>query len=323
MLSLYSASPADASADACGLREGKGMEGMIAHRRGGACCLAIAVGLLLPFAMSSASAEQSPASAEQPATAIASAPVAPGWRSLDAGFEAAEIPVSTDGREVDRIFLARVDPAKFRFVLRNDPAGRTLKSWLNDLGAVMVINGGYFDQAGAPVTPTIGGGVRLGPPAYDARHGAFVATGGTARLHDLRKDDWRQALSGAETALVSFPLLLAADGGNTTAPSAKNASRSFAAQDKAGRIVFGTTRAASFTLPGLAAFLKSSTLDLVLALNLDGGPFACQAIALGGVERNFCGTREAGVRDDGANGALGGGTGSHRRLPIALGVVKR
>jgi hypothetical protein len=292
------------------------MESMIEHGRGRACCLAIAIGLLLPISSSAARAQE-------PATTPAAVPATLDWRSPDDGFEVAEMPVSADGREVDRVFLARADPARFRFVLQNDPAGRTLKSWLNDLGAVMVINGGYFDQAGIPVTPSVGNGAQLGPPSYDARHGAFVASGATARIHDLRKDDWRQAFSGAETALVSFPLLLAADGGNTATPSSKRASRSFAGQDKAGRIVFGTTRAASFTLPGLAAFLKAGPLDLALALNLDGGPFACQAIAFGDVTRNFCGTREAGVKDDGANGALGGGNGSQRRLPIALGVVKR
>ncbi len=292
------------------------MKDAIGRMRRGACCLAAAAGLLHPMFLSAANAEE-------PVTPSAAAPSVPGWRSLDSGFEIADMPVSSDGQEVDHIFLARVDPAKFRFVLQNDPAGRTLKTWLNDLGAAMVINGGYFDQAGMPVTPSVGNGARLGPPSYDARHGAFVASGGTARIHDLRKDNWRQALSGADTALVSFPLLLAADGSDTTTPSGKRASRSFAAQDKTGRIVFGTTRGASFTLPGLAAFLKASALDLVLALNLDGGPFACQAVAYGDVVRNFCGTREVGVKDDGANGALGGGGGNLRRLPIALGIVKR
>lgn len=262
--------------------------------------------------------------ATQEAGAASAAVSAFSWRRLDVGFEVAELPIPGDGGgEADRILLARIDPAKFRFVLRNDPAGHSLSEWMSALGAVMVINGGFFMHDGTPDAPMISDGAPLGPMTYDARHGAFVASGQTAGIRDLRKEDWRQAFTKADTALVSFPLLLDADGGHSAQPSSKRAHRSFVAQDAAGRIVFGTTRGASFTLPGLAAFLKSAPLNLKLALNLDGGPFACQAIAHKDYVRSFCGTREPAGNGGGGQTTPTEDAAAKRRLPIALGVVPR
>jgi hypothetical protein len=244
------------------------------------------------------------------------------WRPLDAGFEVGELPIRGDrGDDTNRVLLARIDPAKYRFVLRNAPAGHSLSEWMSALGAVMVINGSFFMHDGTPDAPMVSDGARLGPMIYDARHGAFVASGQSAGIRDLRKEDWRQAFAKADAALISFPLLIDADGGHTAQPSNKRAHRSFAAQDAAGRIVFGTTRSASFTLPDLAAYLKAAPLNLKLALNLDGGPFACQAIAHKDYARSFCGTREP--AGNGGDATPADDASAKRRLPIALGVVPR
>ena len=74
------------------------------------------------------------------------------------------------------------------------------------------------------------------------------------------------------------------------------ANRSFVAQDETGRIVLGTTKDAFFSLDRLAAFLREAPLALKLALNLDGGPIACQAIALKDFKRDFCGQWEMASR---------------------------
>ena len=66
-------------------------------------------------------------------------------------------------------------------------------------------------------------------------------------------------------------------------------------QDRAGRIIFGTTRDAFFSLERLAKFLREAPLDLAEALNLDGGPVASQGVALGGFHRRTCGQWELAV----------------------------
>jgi hypothetical protein len=76
--------------------------------------------------------------------------------------------------------------------------------------------------------------------------------------------------------------------------------RSFIAKDKSGWIVIGTTTDAFFSLDRLAEFLRESPLELAIALNLDGGPVACQAIKLNGFERKTYGKWEMRTEGDDA-----------------------
>ena len=67
------------------------------------------------------------------------------WREVAAGFEVTELPVLSRGRVVDRLLLARIDPGKFRFVVRTSPAGdKTLTDWMRELHPALVINGSNF-----------------------------------------------------------------------------------------------------------------------------------------------------------------------------------
>jgi len=235
--------------------------------------------------------------------ALAEAPDAePGdvaWLRLASGFETSDLPVAVGDQIVDHILLARIDPAQYRFVLRNAPAGdRDLGDWMTQLGAVLVVNGPYFTRSGEPDTPLLSDGQALGPRDYDAKAGAFVAGTGSAAIHDLTTEDWQTAFHGAENAAVSFPMLLANGENRVRQKSDWLANRSFVAQDSAGRIVIGTTTDAFFSLDRLARFLLRAPLDLTYALNLDGGPVACQGIALGDYRRMSYGHWEAQVEGD-------------------------
>lgn len=234
------------------------------------------------------------------------AAVTPGsfdWRAVAAGFQTAEVPVMAGDFEVDRILIARIDPAKFRFKVVNDPTASTdLDGWMKRTGAALVVNGSYYGRDGGPATPTVIDGVLRGPKTYNAKQGAFVAAGDHAAIRDLQNADWHAALRGADTAFVSYPLLVAEDGGNR-APKESGwlANRSFIAEDRHGNILIGTTKGAYFTLWRLGEFLKAAPLDIKSALDLDGGPVACQAIALNGLERETCGRWE--IRVDGGGKA--------------------
>lgn len=245
------------------------------------------------------------------------------WRMVAEGFEVAELPAVTGSAEVDRVLLARVDPALFRFIVRSAPAGdKGLDDWMAGLGAALVINGSYYGRTGAPDTPVVSGGVPLGPAEYDARHGAFIAsTTGTA-VRDLAGGRWQDVLAGAEDAMVSYPLLLAADGSSRVNANPRwLANRSFVGQDGEGRIVLGTTTDAFFSLDRFATFLRAAPLGLSTALNLDGGPVACQAVAVGGYRRRFCGRWETQTRGDDLK-VLSWPYGTWA-LPIVLAVVRK
>jgi hypothetical protein len=244
------------------------------------------------------------------------------WRTTAQGFDVGELPVIAAGTEVDRILLARIDPVRFRFVVRNAPAGnRDLGDWMRALGAALVVNGSYFSRDGTPDTPIVSAGIRSGPEVYEAKHGAFLASATFVGIHDLSHEDWHAALQAADDALVSYPLLLAEDGSNRVNANPRwLANRSFVAVDAAGLIVIGTTVDAFFSLGRLAMFLRKAPLGLKLALNLDGGPVACQGIALNGFHRESCGRFELSATGESLHLLHGEGCAP---MPIVLAVLPK
>jgi hypothetical protein len=221
------------------------------------------------------------------------------WTQRAPGFETAELPLTVEGREIDAILLARIDPLRWAFTVHNRPAGDLdVDGWARKLGAALIVNGSYYDQRGVADTPFRSGGVALGPASYESRHGAFVASREKTEVVDLASESWRAAFGSAPDALVSYPLLLDQKGETRARPSDWLANRSFVAQDLQGRILIGTTRDASLRLSDLARVLKVSAMDLRIALNLDGGPVACQRIELRGYRRRTCGTMEIQANGD-------------------------
>jgi Phosphodiester glycosidase len=215
------------------------------------------------------------------------------WAEPRPGFEVAELPILVDDMPVDRLLLARIDPAHWRFSVHSAPAGnRNLDIWMRELRAALIVNGSYFGLKGEPATPLISNGVRMGPVEYEASHGAFVASGQLANVVDLKGRDWRGLFAGKTNAMVSFPLLVDENGLSRAKQSEWLAGRSFVGQERSGKIIIGTTADAFLSLDRFAELLRSSPLDLVTALNLDGGPVACQAIDLGIYRRRTCGPQE-------------------------------
>jgi hypothetical protein len=101
--------------------------------------------------------------------ALGAAPVAsPGafqWQTIADGFETADLPALADGSAVDHILLARIDPKRFRFVVRIAPAGtRGIDRWIAELGAALVVNGSYYARDGKPATPALSDGLCSGRP---------------------------------------------------------------------------------------------------------------------------------------------------------------
>lgn len=244
------------------------------------------------------------------------------WSSVDKGFEVAELPVLMDGQEVDRIFLARIDPAFFLFAVYNDVTGEhNVRQWMKQLGATLVVNGSYYSRHGEPDTPFLSNKILLGPADYDARAGAFVASPAFTGIRDLAHQNWQDAFRGADNAMVSYPLLIANSEAERIRPSQWLANRSFVGQDKSRHIIIGTTKDAFFSLDRLAVFLHDAPLGLTYALNLDGGPVASQAISLKGFGRETDGRWEMQV--EGNRGSLLVWPYGDVALPIAFAVFPK
>lgn len=245
------------------------------------------------------------------------------WRELAPGLEIGELPVMADGEEVDRLYLTRIDPTRYRFEIHTD-ANNDLNAWMSELNPTAVINASYYDNKNGPATPVRIGGRYAGPADYDARHGAFVASTASASIVDLASTAWRSAMDDSETALVSYPLLLDADGGNRAEESRWLASRSFIAEVQGGRIVLGSAPEGFFSLYRLGEFLRRAPLDLQFVLNLDGGPVACHGVNAGGVTKLVYGHVE--LQSDGVGMPLRVLPGSQvfrSPMPIVLAVFPR
>lgn len=230
------------------------------------------------------------------------------WTEAQEGFDIAWLDVKAGSSAIDRIALARIDPSRHRFSVLRDPSGRKhLEDWMRDTGAELIVNASYYDRKGGPATPVVDQGVVSGPPDYRSQHGAFAVKARQAGIRDLRSGRWQDLFEQAEAGLVSYPLLLAPDGAQRTVPSQWLANRSFIGVDNQGRVLIGTTESAFFSLDRLASFLKAAIPDLKAALNLDGGPVASQAIAVGNVRRKLHGRWELQAQN-----------GKGRLLPIAM-----
>jgi hypothetical protein len=221
------------------------------------------------------------------------------WEQPRPGFEVGELPILVGATAVDRLLLARIDPKYWRFSVLSAPAGdHDLDSWMRKLDAALVVNGSYFGLKGEPDTPFKTNGMSIGPAEYKATHGAFLASDEEANVVDLKNRDWKDVFAGSKDAMVSYPLLIDEKGLSRATPSEWLAGRSFVGQDRSGRIIIGTTADAFLTLARFAELLKAAPLDLAVALNLDGGPVACQAIDLGVYRRRTCGPQELQVEAD-------------------------
>ena len=248
------------------------------------------------------------------------------WTTPATGFETAELPVLDAGKIVERLHLVRIDPARFKFEVHTAPdAARELGDWMKVTGAVMIVNGSFFDKDGQPATPVVSRGRTLGPKRYGTKHGAFVVLPNGPAVLDLGHTRWQQAFRGATEAMVSFPMLIGADGRSRAHNSNPGllANRSFIGQDSGGRIIIGTTNAAYFSLDRFADFLADAGLDLQRALNLDGGPPACQGVAIGSFKRTICANAET-SSDAGQLRVLGQLFGQRPwGLPIVLAVFPK
>lgn len=245
------------------------------------------------------------------------------WNDLLPGLQVAELGVFAEGVEVEKIELVRLDPKLLDFQVAVDPAAyRDVEAWQKKLGAEVVINGSYYAADGFPLTPVRSDSVSYGPFEYEANHGAVVFSSGHAEVIDLQGKDWRQILARYPHALISYPLLLDEHGQSRVQDhEGWIANRSFVSQDQAGLILLGTTSRGFFSLRKLAGFLKSAPLDLRIALNLDGGPLACQAVRAGKFSRTVYGEWELqpGRR---APRILKQGRTRHWGLPIVIAAKK-
>ena len=219
-----------------------------------------------------------PATNEPPTTTISATPVEivpdTGWNILKSGLENRVINlVSDDGVLQETVYIVRIDPNNFRFevgYLPGDPM--SLQGWLEQSGADLVVNGGFFTEENQATGLVIADGESFGA-SYQGFGGmlAIDQDGPTLRsLADAPYNSEEQLIG----AVQSFPIVLLPGNQVGYTKLGDGARRSVIARDSQGRFIILVTGIGLFTLSDLSQYLADSDLNLETALNLDGGASA-------------------------------------------------
>ena len=206
-------------------------------------------------------------------------PLDTGWVALQAGLETRSFMIvePETGRQLEQVFLVRLDPTQFRFDVGYSPGTpKTLESWQRESGAVLALNAGYFTADYRATGLTIAQGQVFGS-SYNSFAG-MVSVSGDASASNLDVRWLRQTpYSPAENlwgAFQSFPILVHSGGTAAFPASSDNGDRSrrtAIGKDANGRVVILATSLGWFTLSELSSWLAQSDLEMQLAINLDGG----------------------------------------------------
>lgn len=199
-----------------------------------------------------------------------------GWSWLQPGLEGRVFSIQdAQNQQVERLHVWRLDQNYFRMEVAYHEAPLSLQSWQQQTGALMVINGGYYDiknESYFPVGLTIANG-RSSGNSFIGYGGmlAIKASGAELRWLVQKPYDANEAL---QAALQSFPILVQPGGEMGFGAERENnvsARRTVIGQDKRGRILFMVAPLGYFTLHRLSVYLAESDLNLDIAVNLDGG----------------------------------------------------
>jgi hypothetical protein len=205
-----------------------------------------------------------------PTAAPAAAPDT-GWLPAGPGAELRRLLVRVGGMQAP-VSVVRLDPALVRFSVGYSPdTPPTLPEWAASSGALAVINGGFFDEAGQTVALLVHEGQPVGA-SYEGRGGMFAVTAdGAVTLRALSDAPYDSGEPLAE-ALQGWPMLVRP--GGEAAYSFEDGARDrrgALAVDRAGRVLLIVAPTSAFTLAELSSWLAGSDLELDTAVNLDGG----------------------------------------------------
>jgi hypothetical protein len=216
----------------------------------------------------------SPATSAPPGPAPTATPADTGWVGVGEGIEIREQSITYRDRR-DRLYLARVDPARASFQVAYDPRRpRRVWGWIEDEDARLVINGGFFDPENRALGLLIADGYAFGE-TYVGLGGLFGVQAGRVQIRSLILEPF-QSGEVFDQMVQSYPTLLVGDGviNAEIRDDGRRSTRSVIGLDRAGRVVFLLSPRATFNLVELAEWLAQSDLDLDTALNLDGGASA-------------------------------------------------
>jgi len=203
----------------------------------------------------------------------------PLWEDRTPGVERREIVVEEPYSGVlVKVYMVRLDPALIDFKVHYEPGkANTISGWQADTDALVVVNGGFFDEKFRTQGLAFVDGREYGEPIVKEDRigiaGIFGVKDGAVSIVPFGRQPPPPGTFDFDYATEAYPMLLMPGGlpayGEETGHAAE---RTVVAIDRSGRVIFMVIRADLFTLFGLSNMLAElDELDLEIALNLDGG----------------------------------------------------
>lgn len=203
-----------------------------------------------------------------------SATPAPEWEELLPGFELRTMQLWIEGQAAPAdVTVIRIDPARAAIRIHYSPGNPVdVSGWQQRLGALLVVNGGFFQTNNQTNGLLFVDGQRYGK-TFDRHGGMLAVSGSTVNIRALAQYPYKsdeffdQAVQGRPMILYpgGFPVQfddVAADYSRRTA----------VAQDTQGRILFVVIDRGIVSLYQLRDWMAGQTdLGLFAAFNLDGG----------------------------------------------------
>jgi hypothetical protein len=201
-----------------------------------------------------------------------------GWQLLAPGLEQRTY-VSVKNH-IPPIVVLRVNSAMYGFRVHYRPgAPLNLNEWRQALpDAAAFVNANFFGQDNTVNGLLVADGKVYGR-SYQGSGGMFQVQSGHPRVRSLLEEPYLG--ESLEQAVQAFPVLVLNGASNYANPDSTDASRrTVIAQDSSGGILLMTV-SLLVTLPELSAYLPTTDMHIVNALNLDGGRSTMMSISRG------------------------------------------
>lgn len=200
----------------------------------------------------------------------ATPPPADGWEIVLLGIERRWMQPDGLGAFA-AVVVHRFDPAVVTFRAHISPGAPLYNTQWRERHPDMLafINANFFDFSNNALGLVVTDGVVYGM-SYVNRGGMFAVQSGMPRVQPLISQPYDGA--ALDQAVQGFPMLIVDRTPNyQSGPGDRVSRRTVVAQDSQGRILWISTTLLGMTLDQTAGFLVASDLDIIHALNLDGG----------------------------------------------------
>ncbi len=244
------------------------------------------------------------------------------WTTLEPGLDLALFPGPSAAPGDGKIWIVRIDPARFDLKLVNASAGdsrpRTVRAWALASGAVAAINAGMFQTDGLTSIGMMRTREHRNNPRRSSRLKALLAFDPLApglppvRILDATCGEL-QSLPAYGTLIQSIRMV-SCDRKNVWARDARRWSTAAIGIDGDGRALFIHARS-PWPVHDLVQALLALPVDLRRAMYLEGGPEAQLFVRAGGREVDRLGARERAAQD--------GDAGFAWEIPNAVVAVRR